>query len=93
MENGSLCQILKCHQRLAILKDIFYGRMEDVHFFGPEKKTINTTPTSAAVRSKQTQLLSSHLLMLVANRARRNRGNQVGMIQKPEQMKELLIKR
>lgn len=93
MENGSLCQIQKCHQRLAILKDIFYGRMEDVHFCWPEKKKTIINTTSVAVRSRQTQLLSSHLLILVLNRARRNLGNQVGMIQKPEQMIELLIKR
>ena len=56
MENGSLCQILKCHQRLAILKDIFYGRMEDVHFFGPEKKNNqhNTDVRCCAVKTNTT---------------------------------------
>lgn len=63
-----------------------------IDFLPEKKRIINTTPTSVAVRSKQTQLLSSHLLMLVLNRARRNRGNHVGMIPKPEQMIEHFMK-
>ena len=55
MENGSLCQIQKCHQRLAILKDIFYGRMEDVHFL-PEKKNNqhNTDVRCRAIKTNTT---------------------------------------
>lgn len=44
-------------QENAILKDIFYG---NVHFLPEEKKNaVTSTPTAVAVRSKQTQLLSS----------------------------------